>query len=117
MVAESERAGYRFVRRLADEWADGANRFDRPGEVLFAAWMEGRLIGACGLNVDPYTRAPGVGRGRHLYVLTDYRRSGVGRRLVEHQAASKTRREQRSSAMARTTSSRSRDQIVSNSAP
>jgi len=84
MVAESERAGYRFVRRLADEWADGANRFDRPGEVLFAAWMEGRLIGACGLNVDPYTRAPGVGRVRHLYVLTDYRRSGVGRRLVEH---------------------------------
>jgi GNAT superfamily N-acetyltransferase len=83
LVAESESAGYRFVRRLADEWASGANRFDRPGEALFAAWMNGRLIGACGLNVDPYTPAPGVGRVRHLYVLTDCRRSGIGRRLVE----------------------------------
>jgi len=83
LVAESERAGYGFVRRLAHEWASGANRFDRPGEALFAARMDGRLIGACGLNVDPYTPAPGVGRVRHLYVLTDYRRLGVGRRLVE----------------------------------
>jgi len=83
LVAESERAGYGFVRRLADEWASGANRFGRPGEALFAARMEGRLIGACGLNVDPYTPAPGVGRVRHLYVLTDYRRLGVGRQLVE----------------------------------
>lgn len=83
LVAESEGAGYRFVRRLADEWASGANRFDRPGEALFAAWTDGHLIGACGLNVDPYTPAPGVGRVRHLYVLTDYRRLGVGRRLVE----------------------------------
>jgi GNAT superfamily N-acetyltransferase len=83
LIAESERAGYRFVRRLADEWASGANRFDRLGEALFAAWTDGRLIGACGLNVDPYTPAPGVGRVRHLYVLTDYRRLGVGRRLVE----------------------------------
>jgi len=83
LVSESERAGYRFVRRLADEWASGTNRFDRPGEALFAASVDGRLIGACGLNVDPYTQAPRVGRVRHLYVLTDYRRSGVGRRLVE----------------------------------
>jgi len=39
--AESERAGYGFVRRLADEWASGANRFGRPGEALFAARMMG----------------------------------------------------------------------------
>jgi GNAT superfamily N-acetyltransferase len=83
LIAESERAGYRFVRRLADEWVSGANRFDRPGEALFAAWMEARLIGACGLNVDPYSPLPGVGRVRHLYVVVDYRRLGVGRRLVE----------------------------------
>lgn len=83
LVAESERVGYRFVRRLADEWASGANRFDRPGEALFAARMDGRLIGACGLNVDPYMPGLGVGRVRHLYVLADYRRLGVGRRLVE----------------------------------
>jgi GNAT superfamily N-acetyltransferase len=82
LVEESERAGYRFVRRLADEWASGANRFDRPGEALFAARIDGRLIGACGLNVDPYTTAARVGRVRHLYVLSASRRLGVGEQLV-----------------------------------
>jgi GNAT superfamily N-acetyltransferase len=82
LVAESERAGYRFVRRLAEEWSSGANRFDRPGESLFVALMGERVIGVCGLNVDPYTAAEGVGRVRHLYVLLAYRRTGVGRLLV-----------------------------------
>jgi GNAT superfamily N-acetyltransferase len=82
LIEESERAGYRFMHRLADEWASGANRFDRPGEALFAARIDGRLIGACGLNVDPYTKAAGVGRVRHLYVLSACRRLGVGGQLV-----------------------------------
>jgi GNAT superfamily N-acetyltransferase len=82
LVDESERAGYRFVRRLADEWASGANRFDRPDEALFAARIDGRLIGVCGLTVDPYTKATGVGRVRHLYVLSAYRRLGVGGQLI-----------------------------------
>ena len=34
MVAESDREGWRFVRRLADDWAAGTNRFDRPGEAF-----------------------------------------------------------------------------------
>jgi len=82
LVAESERAGYRFVRRLVEEWSSGANRFDRPGESLFVARMGERVIGVCGLNVDPYTAAEDVGRVRHLYVLSAYRRTGVGRLLV-----------------------------------
>jgi GNAT superfamily N-acetyltransferase len=83
LVVESERDGLRFLRRLADEWASGANRFDRAGEALFAALLDGRLVGVCGLNVDPYAASPLVGRVRHLYVLTAHRRLGVGRRLVE----------------------------------
>jgi GNAT superfamily N-acetyltransferase len=82
MAAESERAGLRFVRRLAEEWAAGRNRFDRTGEALFAALLDERMIGVCGLNVDPYTTAPRVGRVRHLYVMSTHRRLGVGRRLV-----------------------------------
>jgi GNAT superfamily N-acetyltransferase len=83
LVADSEQAGWRFLRRLADEWAAGANRFDRPGEALFGAWAGGRLVGVCGLNVDPYAADPGVGRVRRLYVLAECRRLGVGRRLVQ----------------------------------
>jgi GNAT superfamily N-acetyltransferase len=82
LVDESERAGATFVRRLVDEWRSGANRFDRPGEALFGLRIEGRLIGVCGLNVDPYTDAARVGRVRHLYVLQAFRGHGAGRRLV-----------------------------------
>ena len=83
LVAESEAQGSRFVRRLAEEWASGANRFDRPGEALFVARDEERIVGVGGLNIDPYTTEPTVGRVRHLYVLTAYRRLGIGRRIVE----------------------------------
>lgn len=82
LVADSEQAGLRFVRRLLDEWASGRNRFDRPGEALFGAVVDGPMVGVCGLNVDPYTAEPGVGRVRHLYVLSAYRKLGVGQRLV-----------------------------------
>lgn len=82
LVAESERFGFRFLRRLLDEWTAGVNRFDRPGEALFAASIDGRVVGVCGLNADPYGAGPRVGRVRRLYVLSAHRRGGVGRRLV-----------------------------------
>lgn len=83
LIADSERVGQRFVRRLADEWASGINRFDRPGEMLFAAWRERELVGVGGLNVDPYAATPRVGRVRHLYVLSTARRLGIGQQIVE----------------------------------
>jgi GNAT superfamily N-acetyltransferase len=82
LVAESNQAGYRFLQKLQDEWATGANRFDKLGEAIFAALVAGRLIGVCGLNVDPYIANGRIGRVRHLYVLSDFRRLGVGRQLV-----------------------------------
>jgi GNAT superfamily N-acetyltransferase len=83
LVSDSERAGLEFVRRLVEDWASGANRFDRPGEAFFIARLDGSLVGVCGLNVDPYAADPRVGRVRHLYVLSDRRTLGIGRRLVE----------------------------------
>jgi len=84
LIAESEWHGLRFVRRLAEEWASGANRFDRPGEVLlFARTAERVVVGVCGLNRDPYAGTGDVGRVRHLYVLAGCRGGGIGRQLVE----------------------------------
>jgi ribosomal protein S18 acetylase RimI-like enzyme len=83
LVAESEAAGFRFVRRLVDDWVSGQNRFDSPNEVFFAALSGSRIIGVCGLNADPYLAEPGVGRVRRLYVLAAFRRSGVGRQLTQ----------------------------------
>jgi GNAT superfamily N-acetyltransferase len=82
LLADSEQAGSRIVRRLVDEWVSGANRFDQSGKGLFAAWTGGRLVGICGLNVDPYAPEERVGRVRHLYVLSAVRRLGVGRALI-----------------------------------
>jgi GNAT superfamily N-acetyltransferase len=82
LVAESERFGHRFIRRLVSNWLDGTNRFAAPGEGLFAAYLGSQIIGVCGLSIDPYTTEPRVGRVRHLYVLETHRRRGIGRRLV-----------------------------------
>src|SRR5439155_26381071 len=82
LIAESEHAGLRFVRRLVEEWGTGANRFDRSGEALFAAWVDSQLVGVCGLNIDPYAADDRIGRLRHVYVRSASRRRGVGRYLV-----------------------------------
>jgi len=82
LLAESEQQGFRFVRRLVEEWESGANRFDRPGEALFVARVGNDVVGVCGLHVDPYADDPKIGRVRHLYVLVPHRRSGVGEQLV-----------------------------------
>jgi GNAT superfamily N-acetyltransferase len=83
LLAESEAAGLRFLRRLVVQWQNDRNRFDGPGEALFVARRARRVIGVCGLNADPYADRAGVGRLRHLYVLAAERRRGVGRRLVQ----------------------------------
>jgi len=83
LVTESERSGWRFIRRLADDLRSAANRFDGPGECLFVAESGGAVVGVCGLNADPYGAGPAVGRVRRLYVLAAYRGGGVGRRLVQ----------------------------------
>jgi ribosomal protein S18 acetylase RimI-like enzyme len=83
LVGESEAEGLGYVRRMADEWAAGVNRFRQPGEALFAARVEGVLVGVCGLTIDPHAGSPRIGRVRRLYIRTSYRRRGIGRRLVE----------------------------------
>ena len=45
LVADSERANFKFVRKLVDEWAAGTNRFARDGEALFTASENDTLLG------------------------------------------------------------------------
>jgi len=71
-----------MVRRLVDDWASGTNRFDRPGELFLGAWFDGRLAGVGGLNRDPYADDDRTGRVRHVFVLPDARRFGVGTALL-----------------------------------
>jgi GNAT superfamily N-acetyltransferase len=80
--AESVAAGFTMLTRLRDEWLSGANRFDGPGELLLGAYVDGRLAGVGGVTRDPYLEGPGIGRLRHVYVLSSARRTGVGAALV-----------------------------------
>jgi ribosomal protein S18 acetylase RimI-like enzyme len=95
LSAESQREGWQFVCRLADEWGSGANRFDRPGEALFVARAGGSIIGVCGLNIDPYLADEAVGRVRRLYVLQAFRCQGLGQWLVRTVVAAATGRFER----------------------
>src|SRR5271167_2071050 len=76
LVGESTRDGYHFLQRTIDDWYSGANKFDRPGEKLWGLFSGKALIGVGGLNIDPYSLTPKVGRVRHLYVRGAYRRAG-----------------------------------------
>ena len=82
--AEALRAGFRFMDKLVSEWESGANRFDMPGEMLFGAFADARLVAIGGLNIDPYANDPSVARLRHLYVLSRVRRQKVGSRIARH---------------------------------
>lgn len=83
LVEASRIEGYWMLTRLLDEWRDGTGRFSRRGEVLLAAYCDGKLAAVCGLGVDPYVEQRREGRVRHLYVAEAYRRQGVGRLLVK----------------------------------
>jgi GNAT superfamily N-acetyltransferase len=78
--AEARAEGYRFVERLAADWASGELRFDRLGEVLLAAYTGNELAAIGGLTLDPVL--PETLRMRRFYVRERYRRFGIGRRLA-----------------------------------
>lgn len=82
LVEESQREGFRFLVRLRREFQDGGNRFDAPGEALLGCRRGAELVAVGGLNRDPYSPEPRVGRLRHLYVAAAHRRGGAGRMLV-----------------------------------
>jgi GNAT superfamily N-acetyltransferase len=82
LVAASEREGFRFVRRLYDEYIAGVACFDAPGECLLGIFAGDALIAVGGITRDPYVDSPDVGRVRHVYVLPSHRRLRVGAGLI-----------------------------------
>ncbi|MCJ7550405.1 MAG: GNAT family N-acetyltransferase [Anaerolineae bacterium] len=80
LLQESRMQGFEFVNRLAAEYANGTNRLDGPGEVLFGVTCGGSLVAIGGLNRDPYAQHDYTGRVRRVYVLDQWR--GQGRRSV-----------------------------------
>jgi len=80
---EASEEGFNFMRRLIEEWSNGSNRFDKPGERLLVASNNMNIVAIGGLNLDQYTPAGDAARLRRLYVANGFRRRGVGEALVD----------------------------------
>jgi GNAT superfamily N-acetyltransferase len=78
--AEALAEGYRHLERLAADWISHSTRFDREGEALLAAQVNGVLAGIGGLTIEPVV--PDALRMRRFYVRPPFRRAGVGRKLA-----------------------------------
>src|SRR5271165_4622363 len=78
--AEARAEGYLFVERLATDWLLGPARFDRAGEALLAARVNGVLAGIGGLPTERV--GPGALRRWRFSVGVTYRRRGIGRKLA-----------------------------------
>ncbi|AUU03843.1 GNAT family N-acetyltransferase [Raoultella planticola] len=80
--SESLAQHFNMLRRLAENWQSGKNRFSAPGEKLLGAFVGGQLVGICGLNVDPFSPQLRTGRIRHLYISDAFRRRNIGQQLL-----------------------------------
>jgi ribosomal protein S18 acetylase RimI-like enzyme len=82
LITASQAENFRHMQRLYDDFQSGKNRFDKPGEMLFLAKIGDKTIGVCGLNRYDY-HGENVARLRRMYVLKEYRRLGIARKLTE----------------------------------
>ncbi|BBV73967.1 GNAT family N-acetyltransferase [Klebsiella electrica] len=80
--SESLAQHFNMLRRLAENWQSGKNRFSAPGEKLLGAFVAGQLVGVCGLNIDPFSPQLRAGRIRHLYISDAFRRQNIGQQLL-----------------------------------
>jgi GNAT superfamily N-acetyltransferase len=83
ILSESQSEGYNMVNRLLTDFRVGRNRFDAPGEVLFAYLFGDNIVAVAGLNQEPDKSILRTGRIRRLYVLPKFRGKGLARGLVE----------------------------------
>ncbi|MCE3288327.1 MAG: family N-acetyltransferase [Caulobacter sp.] len=72
--------GIHNMDMLAEQWADGSQRFEEPG-ALFAAFVDGELVGVGGATPQAGLAEPAM-RMRRLYIAPAFRRAGVGQALA-----------------------------------
>lgn len=82
LVIDSVKEGISFVSISVEDWTSGINRFDKNGEIFFGAYVNDEIVGMGGLNIDPYTNLSNIGRVRHLYVCSKFRRQNIGKQLM-----------------------------------
>ncbi|MCV9910050.1 GNAT family N-acetyltransferase [Brucella sp. HL-2] len=79
-LKEAASEGFNNMSTLQSEWNDGSNIFDRPGEILALATINGEPAGIGGITRD-FIDSTWL-RMRRFYVRPAYRRRGVGRGIA-----------------------------------
>ena len=83
LIIQAGQEGHIFIERLRQEWASHENRFDKPGEALYAIFHRETVIGIGGINRSPFAATTdNPGRLRRFYILPEWRRRGVGAKFV-----------------------------------
>lgn len=82
LIEPSLAEGYHFVQKLWDEYDSGKVTFMGEGETLLGGYIGVKLVAIGGIHADPYLNQPHIGRIRHVYVLPEHRRTGIGKQLV-----------------------------------
>src|SRR5262245_49745981 len=72
---------FNMLAVLAKEWAEGTNRFEKPGVARLPAYSQGALAGPGAMTHDP--NIEGALRMRRFYVSPRHRRGGIGRALAK----------------------------------
>ena len=83
LLAESEQEGFRFLRRLVNDYDSNINRFAAAGEALFAVFDAEQCIAIGGVNQNPLGDKT-VGRVRRVYVSSSKRGQRIGQMLMNH---------------------------------
>ena len=77
---ESIKEGFNIINRLINDYKSGKNKFNQKGEALIVCEIDDKIVGICGLNIDPINTKRA--RIRRLYVLPQFRNKKIGKKLV-----------------------------------
>jgi GNAT superfamily N-acetyltransferase len=85
VIKQSNEEGFRIGERLVYDYKNGTNTFNNFGEALFGVFNNnGEIVAIGGLNRDPFSNKPYIGRVRRFYVNKEYRRKGIGSLLLKN---------------------------------
>ncbi|OIU71655.1 GNAT family N-acetyltransferase [Rossellomorea aquimaris] len=85
IIKQSKEEGFLIGERLVFDYKNGTNTFNNLGEALYGVFnINGEIVAIGGLNKDPFSTKPYIGRVRRFYVINEYRRNGIGSLLLKN---------------------------------
>ncbi|SUB55816.1 Predicted acetyltransferase [Brucella anthropi] len=82
LLVDAAAEGFDTMSVLQEQWRNGSNRFERPGEILALATIDDEIAGIGGITQD-FVDSSWL-RMRRFYVRPAYRRRGVGREIAHY---------------------------------